>query len=99
MKYAAKRSAQISPAAFTRSVIVRWDQCISFDRAMFSDDRSPYRILWRFDRPHAARQSVRRQRFWDRRRLKIRESLAPLVCNIKRLADGAASGDCRLSFV
>ena len=38
--------------------------------------------------------SVRRQSFWDRRRLKIRESLAPLICNIMRLADGA---DC-LSF-
>jgi hypothetical protein len=42
---------------------------------------------------------VRRQSYWDRRRLKIRESLAPLVCSIMRLADGAASGDCRLSVV
>jgi len=42
---------------------------------------------------------VRRQSFWDRERLKIRESLAPLVCNIMRLADGAASGDWRLSVV
>ena len=42
---------------------------------------------------------VRRQSFWDRRRLKLRESLAPLVCNIMRLADGAASGDWRLSVV
>ncbi len=42
---------------------------------------------------------VCRQRFWDRRRLKLRESLAPLVCNIMRLADGAASGDWRLSVV
>ena len=32
-------------------------------------------------------------------RLKIRESLAPLVCNVMRLADGAASGDWRLSVV
>ena len=39
--------------------------------------------------------SVRRQSFWDRRRLKIRESLAPLVCNIMRLA----GGDWRLSVV
>ena len=43
--------------------------------------------------------NVRRQNFWDRRWLKIRESLAPLVCNIMRLADGAASGDWRLSVV
>jgi hypothetical protein len=42
---------------------------------------------------------VRRQSFWDRTRLKIRESLAPLVCNIMRLADGAASGDSRWFFV
>ncbi len=42
---------------------------------------------------------VRRQSFWDRRWIKIRESLAPLVCNIMRLADGAASGDWRLSVV
>jgi hypothetical protein len=42
---------------------------------------------------------VRRQSFWDRRWLKIRESLAPLVCNIMRLADGAASGDWRWSVV
>jgi hypothetical protein len=42
---------------------------------------------------------VRRQSFWDRERLKIRESLARLVCNIMRLADGAASGDWRLSVV
>jgi len=45
------------------------------------------------------RKPVRRQSFWDRRRLKLRESLAPLVCNIMRLADGAASGDWRLSVV
>jgi hypothetical protein len=31
--------------------------------------------------------------------LKYRESLARLVCNIMRLADGAASGDWRLSVV
>jgi hypothetical protein len=43
--------------------------------------------------------SVRRQSFWDKERLKLRESLAPLVCNIMRLADGAASGDWRLSVV
>ncbi len=43
--------------------------------------------------------TVSRQIFWDRRQLKIRESLAPLVCNIMRLADGAASGDWRLSVV
>jgi hypothetical protein len=42
---------------------------------------------------------VRRQSFWDRWWLKIRESLAPLVCNIMRLAGGAASGDWRLSVV
>jgi hypothetical protein len=42
---------------------------------------------------------VRRQSFWDKDRLKIRESLAPLVYNIMRLADGAASGDWRLSVV
>jgi hypothetical protein len=44
-------------------------------------------------------KSVHRQSFWDRERLKIRESLARLVCNIMRLADGAASGDWRLSVV
>ena len=37
--------------------------------------------------------------FLGQGRLKIRESLAPLVCNIMRLADGAASGDWRLSVV
>ena|ERR1700730_9558933 len=43
--------------------------------------------------------TVRRQSFWDRERLKIRESLARLVFNVMRPADGAASGDWRLSFV
>jgi hypothetical protein len=45
------------------------------------------------------RETVRRQSFWDRERLKIRESLARLVCNVMRLADvqQAAVGDC-LSF-
>src|ERR1700730_2540379 len=43
--------------------------------------------------------TVRRQSFWDRERLKIRESLARLVFNVRRPADGAASGDWRLSFV
>ena len=42
---------------------------------------------------------VRRQSFWDKERLKLRESLAPLVCNIMRLADGVTSGDWRLSVV
>ena len=42
---------------------------------------------------------VRRQSFWDRERLKIRESLARLVFNIMRPADGAASGDWRLCVV
>jgi hypothetical protein len=42
---------------------------------------------------------VRRQSFWDRGRLKIRESLARLICNVMRPADGAASGDWRLSVV
>src|ERR1700730_10323546 len=42
---------------------------------------------------------VRRQSFWDRERLKIRESLARLVFNVMRPADGAASGDWRLSFI
>jgi hypothetical protein len=53
--------------------------------------------LWRFYFHRLL--SVRRQSFWDRRWLKIRESLAPLVCNIMRLADGAASGDWRWSVV
>ena len=44
-------------------------------------------------------EGVRRQSFWDRERLKIRESLARLVFNVMRPADGAASGDWRLSFV
>jgi hypothetical protein len=44
-------------------------------------------------------RSVRRQSFWDKERLKLRESLAPLVCNIMRLADGVTSGDWRLSVV
>jgi hypothetical protein len=44
-------------------------------------------------------ECVRRQSFWDRQWLKIRESLAPLVCNVMRLAVGAASGDWRLSVV
>jgi hypothetical protein len=42
---------------------------------------------------------VRRQSFWDMERLKLRESLARLVCNVMRLADGAASGGWRLSVV
>ena len=44
-------------------------------------------------------RSVRRQSFWDRRRLKIREILARLVCDLTRPADGAASGDWRWSVV
>ena len=32
--------------------------------------------------------NVRRQSFWDKERLKLRESLARLVCNVMRLADG-----------
>jgi hypothetical protein len=43
--------------------------------------------------------SVRRQSFWDRRQLKLRESLARLVCDVMRLAIGAASGDWQLSVV
>ena len=35
---------------------------------------------------------VRRQSFWDKERLKLRESLARLVCNVMRLADDAAGG-------
>jgi hypothetical protein len=42
---------------------------------------------------------ARRQSFWDRGRLKIRESLARLICNVMRPADGAASGDWQLSVV
>ena len=42
---------------------------------------------------------VRRQSFWDKERLKLRESLARLVCNVMRLADDAASGGWRLSVV
>jgi hypothetical protein len=43
--------------------------------------------------------AVRRQSFWDKERLKLRESLARLVCNVMRLADDAASGGWRLSVV
>jgi len=43
--------------------------------------------------------TVQRQSFWDRGRLKIRESLARLICNVMRPADGAASGGWRLSVV
>jgi Bacterial protein of unknown function (DUF899) len=51
-------------------------------------------------RPRAPRRdSVRRQSFWDREWLKLRESLARLFCDVMRLADGAASGDWRLSVV
>src|ERR1700730_2375145 len=57
------------------------------------DPRS--RRIWRLK----SLRSVRRQSFWDRERLKIRESLARLVFNVMRPADGAASGDWRLSFV
>ena len=58
-------------------------------------------LIWSSQAEHSFLQAVivRRQSFWDRRWIKIRESLAPLVCNIMRLADGAASGDWRLSVV
>jgi hypothetical protein len=46
-----------------------------------------------------AHRTVRRQSFWDKERFKLRESLARLVCNVMRLADGAASGGWRLSVV
>jgi putative transposase len=45
------------------------------------------------------KQGVRRQSFWDGRRLKIREALARLVCGVMRPADGAAGGDWRWSVV
>jgi hypothetical protein len=44
-------------------------------------------------------KAVRRQSFWDIWRLKLRESLAPLVKDIMRLVVGAASGDWQLSVV
>jgi hypothetical protein len=37
---------------------------------------------------------VRRQSFLGRRQLKIRESLARLVCDVLRLVFGAAIGNC-----
>jgi hypothetical protein len=43
--------------------------------------------------------SVRSQGFWDRERLKIRESLARLVCNVIRLADRAVSGGWRFFVI
>jgi hypothetical protein len=42
---------------------------------------------------------VRRPSFWDNLRLKIRESLARLGCDVMRLADGAARDGWRLSVV
>jgi hypothetical protein len=42
---------------------------------------------------------VRRQSFWDWKRLKLRECLARLVCNVMRLAEDVASGGWRLSVV
>ena len=62
---------------------------------------SAFRSLWNGKRTlrKPSSPSVRRQNFWDRERLKIRESLARLVCNVMRPADGEASGDWRLSVV
>jgi hypothetical protein len=42
---------------------------------------------------------VRRQSYWDKERLKIRESLARQVYDVMPLAVGAASGDWQLSVV
>ena len=42
---------------------------------------------------------VRRQSFWDKRRLRIREALARPICYFRRLADDGSSGDWRLSVV
>jgi hypothetical protein len=42
---------------------------------------------------------VSKTSFWDRERFKIRESLARLVCDVMRLADGVASEDWLLSAV
>jgi hypothetical protein len=44
-------------------------------------------------------ETVRRQSFWDRQRLKLRESLARLVFDARQLAVGAASGEWQLSVV
>ena len=44
-------------------------------------------------------RAVRRQSFWNQRRLKLRESLAHLVGIIMRRAGGDASVAFRVSFV
>jgi hypothetical protein len=43
---------------------------------------------WNFSDSVAMLSLVRRQSFWDRERLKLREFLAPLVNDVKRLALG-----------
>jgi hypothetical protein len=55
--------------------------------------------VYRKDQTVFSQRDVCRQSFWDRRWLKIRESLTRLVCNIMRLPDDAESGDWRLSVV
>jgi hypothetical protein len=49
--------------------------------------------LFDLERARDRAEAVCRQSFWDKERLKLRESLARLVCNVMRLDDGASSGD------
>ena len=89
---------QLWQTDFTYLKVIGWGW---FYLSTILDDFSRYIIAWKLCTTMKVEDvtAVRRQSFWDRERLKIRESLARLVFNIMRPADGAASGDWRLCVV